>query len=277
LKIFTPSNKPLFSEKDDFVLDKKDEVFQFLSTKLAHKLNEYLPAFEKYRSVIESSIIDPNEMAGLPYNQSTRLWTERVKDIEFLQPKIKDQSEILEVGGWNGWLTNWLSKKNSVTSIDYFINERDGLKARKHYKNANWTSIQCAPSSIQFMESKFDYIIFNRGIQFYANLPELIRICQAKINPGGSIIITGLNFYTKSSSHVENYDQVAAEFQRNHGISFYIEPPFRKALNYSDKDTFKQCGMHLLRQTPRLNHLKNKLITKSKGSLYHGIWVNSKK
>lgn len=274
MKIETPSGKLLFEHKSNFVLEKKGEIYRFHSFEFNEQLKVYLAAFESFRKDQTKDQLTPAEFDGLPFNQNNRMWEERIKDLSFILKHIKSNSEILEVGAWNSWLTQHLSEKNSVTAIDFFTNELDGLGAIKHYSEGNWTPIQTSPQHIDLMQSEFDFIVFNRGIQYYSDVPKLIEICKSKIKKGGSIIITGLNIKSKTKNSIDYYNETAEAFEIKYGTSFYLTEPFRKVLSYPDLKFFQTEGFQLYPQTAKITQVLNRTVFKNKSSLYHIIWTN---
>lgn len=272
MQIKTPSSKLIFSPNDEYVLDEQNDIYRFVTLEIAQQLSEYLPAFESYRKQLDNSNIQPEEYEGLPHNRTEKMWQERSNDLAFILNLIKPGAEVLEIGSWNGWLTHHLAKKNSVTACDYFIHEKDGLGARRFYANANWTSIQMDPHSIALAECTFDHILFNRSVIYYERVPELLEICKKKVNPGGSMIITGLSFCKNPLPHLQNYEEVAHVFEQQYGISFYLTQPYRKVLSFEDRELFHKSGFDLVRQTPLLNSIKNRLLTTEKAVVYHAVW-----
>ena len=81
---------------------------------------------------------------------------------------LKDQLKILDLGAWNGWLSNQLSSDGHelVTAIDYFLHERDGLAAKKYYPN-EFLAIQMDLEDLSILPYNYDIIIINRGFTLF--------------------------------------------------------------------------------------------------------------
>lgn len=111
-----------------------------------------------------------------------------------------ERLNILEVSPWNYWLTQHISKNNNVVCCDYFDDEYEGLRSRKHFQNPNWTSICCDLENLNIFERKFDLIIINHSLQFFKDHKKLVTSLKNTLSDKGQILLVGLNVYKNSES-----------------------------------------------------------------------------
>ena len=144
-------------------------------------------------------------------------WLWRQETLKIVERVIdnKSQLNILEVSPWNYWLTHHISKNNNVICADYFDDEHEGLKSRKHFQNSNWTSVCCDLENINIFETKFDLIIVNHSLQFFQNHEKLISSLKSMLSEKGQILLVGLNVYKDFSEKQKQTQELQAHYKTN--------------------------------------------------------------
>jgi 2-polyprenyl-3-methyl-5-hydroxy-6-metoxy-1,4-benzoquinol methylase len=171
-----------------------NEVYQLLNTGEKTALDKFLLPFETYRNE-KKQLINIQNINKLPFvNFDKSLWRLRQLDLNLILKKIEQKpNSILEIGAWNGWLSNQLSKNNhNVTAIDYFTKPFDGLESIQ-YQDNKYLAIQMFPKNISNINTKFDIIILNRCLPYFDDLNMLITDMKKLLSENGKIIITGVN------------------------------------------------------------------------------------
>ncbi|WP_339833383.1 methyltransferase domain-containing protein [uncultured Flavobacterium sp.] len=184
------------------------------------KLSYFLNSFDNYRTQTNQKITDSNLYSNLPFSINDNSWKSKQKDI-YIVDKIcgtRKELRILDIGGWNGWLSNYLTMKGhtSVTT-DIFIDRFDGLKAVNHYNNP-FVALQLLPNEIWRVQESFDLIIFNRNWAYLENHQEILSMAKSKLNKNGTILFTGLTFYKNSSKIEKQISESSDYFEKKYGI-----------------------------------------------------------
>jgi hypothetical protein len=125
---------------------------------------------------------------------------------------------VLDIGGWNGWLSNYLAVKgHSVVTTDIFMDRFDGLKAVNHYEKP-FTALQLLPNEIWRIQETFDLIIFNRNWAYIPNHQEVLSMAKSKLAKNGTILFTGLTFYKNTTKIEEHFSGANKAFEKQYGI-----------------------------------------------------------
>ncbi len=270
----TPSGKELLKEHSAYHVSWDESVFRYFHADMIAKIDNYLSCFARFNEKYKITSIKPELLPDLPFNLDTRFWRERQKDVKWILQAAAEKTEVLELGSWNGWLANTLSKAgHSVTSVDYFLNESHGLKARRYYPTANWTSINMDVDDIDHLVVFFDLVIFNRCISYYSDFEGVLRKAVRLLNPGGRVILTGLNVVSELDGANAFYDQTNEIFQQEFGISMEIKPNSKKMLADSDLETLKDLGFKVYSNDLAVERFLKKNITRKRSRSYSAMYT----
>ena len=251
----------------------KSENVILLTTKVfAEKLNPWLRNFELFRQENRQHY----NYQSLPYSGirlNKNIWRARSNDLRLLNKLIQKEGKlILEIGSWNGWLSNQLSQNHKLVAIDYFIDYHDGLKAKNHYKNSNWESIQMNLDQIDVFQDKFDCIIVNRCTPYFSDLEKTIHQFKNVLKNDGIIVLTGLNVSNKKNFVPKEFSELqsklSSDFSEN--ISFKEIKP---SLNYDDLELLKTSGFTIKLYKSFKNYMKSIFYNK-KQVCYYAILEN---
>jgi len=272
MKLLHPNKEKYLSIKELKVYY-KDGYYKLIDEKNIERLNYFLSSFEAYGKNKELKLIEKDLYDNLPFSIHTKVWKERQKDIKIVDHFINNRLnlDMLDIGSWNGWLANYLSKKgHEVVATNIFIDEINGLTAKKFYKS-NFISLQLFADELFRIEHKFDIIIFNRNWPYIKNEVEAFEQAKKLLKKNGTIIFTGLPIYIKSDAIEKKLKLADEEFMNTYGISLYYNAT-KGYLNNLDKLWFSENDI----QIKPYNKLKYflRMIFPKKVSICYGIFKN---
>lgn len=209
------------------------------------RLDVFTDNLVKYRQQEENRKIKESLFDELPFTRDVPqayLWNAKQLDLEFIEQFTagKKGLRILEVGAWNGWLSNRLSKSgHRVWAIDYLNDEYDGLGAHKHYTNQEWRPLQVDLNDLSlFKDEKFDLIIVNRCSIFFTNPFSTFDFLKTLLCDQGSLLITGLQIFKNWKREKERIETMKKVFFENHGFEMFMFP----IKGYFNKDNLRELS-----------------------------------
>ena len=247
-------------------------VLKLMTPKFAFTLEDWLIHFEEFRKPdLRELDFDNLPQSGLKIDKN--IWSSRQMDIKIISSLIDQNTKaVLDIGSWNGWMANYLSKKGlGVTAIDYFVDELDGMKAKKYYKNANWNSIQMNLEDLSILDDRFDLIVVNRCFPYFSDTAKMIESVIHLLAPKGKLIITGLNI-NKLEEETPEFKQANLDFESAHGRKLMFKP-FKGYVSTNDLALIKKNGFKILPYPNLKNRIKEKLF-KNRNVSYYGIYTN---
>jgi SAM-dependent methyltransferase len=153
---------------------------------------------------------------ALPYRDLSGInqyqWDIRASTFRYLERAVlpgvenrhKSGMKILDLGAGNGWLSYRLALRgHSPVAVDLLINNRDGLGAAIHFKNALPTlfpRFQAELDNLPFEDSQFDAAIFNASFHYSENFQKTLAEAIRCLRPGGCIIIADTPWYSREES-----------------------------------------------------------------------------
>lgn len=273
MKILHPNNtKSLPLEKLDNYL--KDCIYDVIDAKEREKLDHFLKSFEEYRTSNNLVIKDVSLYKNLPFSIYSEEWKERQKDIYVIDEKIKNKKnlKILDVGSWNGWLSNYLSNKgHQVTALNLFMDEYDGLLSKNKYETT-YTSLQINVEELYRIEDQFDCIVFNRNWAFFNNAQKVFNDAKKMLTPNGEILFTGLAFYKNPVKAKKNLELMNEKFETKYKIPII----YNDSKGYLDADDFSFFTRNNI-SLQSYQKVKNfiKLLFPKKARIYYGCYKNN--
>jgi len=250
-----PDIKDIIQKECHRFLRRDEGVWILMDESFDKRLSGFLRKFENGRKHEKPDLLKPSDYLALPYNRHRTYkleWVFRQGSLEIINRLLVSRKKqlILEVGSWNSWLTNRMTEEgHMVVAIDYFIDERDGLKAKKRYVN-DWIAIQADISNPLFFSVKFDSIIINHCLQYFSNPIEYIQSLKALLKEDGKIIVIGLSLYRnpeKKKAQVKEYLQNSII---KSGIGFFN--PTKGYLDFEDKEKMERQGFKFYPYYPKM-------------------------
>lgn len=220
-------------------------------------LRRMMEAVQQYRDSALGHLPAITDYNGLPCNLDHFEWRFRCQDIPIVRRLLRGkQLRILEIGGWNGWLTHHLVRwGHSVTAVDYTAHPDDGLGAMRHY-DVTWEAVQMDVTDLTPLDRRFDLAIINHGLHLFPAPVDYVAHVQQFAE---SVLLLGLVFYRDPSRRVAQVDALKRNFEAQYGLPFYFKPT-RAYLDFDDKQRLAGLGLRLRPYLRRAN-LKATLLT----------------
>jgi len=262
--------------KNNHQFKTEDGVLILLEDEFAEKLNFRLSRFSKIRKNKLDAYLKPTDYPLLPHGDAVSgnvEWRLRQFDLEILIPLIKDRKgqRVLEIGPYNGWLTHRMAELDlNITAIDYFIDDLDGLKTKKYYRE-KWKSIQMDIKDLSIIDESFDIIVVNRCLQFFESPIEYFCSLKQKLTQNGMIILTGLQFFKNPQQKRKQLEKIKSDFKREHNFDFMFVPS-KGYLDFEDKQKLSSQNVDLHPYTKLFITNLRSLIKPSLPRHYFGIY-----
>ncbi len=255
----------------DFTM--KNGVYQILDPEQKKKLETYLEAFEDFRKK-EIAKMDVSQFKMLPFVDFDRdHYRLKQYDLHLIRQHATKNGKALDVGSWNGWLSNRLVELGySTTAVDRFTHHIDGMGAKQYYPN-DWTTIQLDMDRLALLDEKFDLIVVNRCLNYFTDIRQTLRDLKSLLNPGGILILTGLSYVKNPARIIEHLNSFEKEFEERYHVPFRLNA-YRGFLDRNDIDLIQAEGVHL-KKYPELR-FKTFLATlfPGKTKYYYGIHID---
>jgi 2-polyprenyl-3-methyl-5-hydroxy-6-metoxy-1,4-benzoquinol methylase len=265
---------------EGYTIESNDGIHVIASVEFNKKLQSFLDCFSEiqiqennYRLPFhlyeQFPAVDIKELASEIFTRKQDLIILK----EHFSQYLNSNSYVLEIGGWNGWLTSYLSKLGTkVITADVFDDEYNGLRSKKCYKAANWLSIQTDVMQIEIYDTQFDVIVFNHCLQFYTDPLQLIEKYKGLLKKNGILLILGNTFYENTIAKESEILKTNNYFKQryNFNIRFY---PSKGYFSYEDFNQFSKNSFKFISyQFSFLGRVKKFLKKEKSGILY---FINS--
>ncbi|MFC4721291.1 class I SAM-dependent methyltransferase [Geojedonia litorea] len=248
-----------------------DGYYDIIDANESIKLQVFLKSYEDHSRSQNLEPFNHTLYQDLPYSIHTKVWKERQKDLKIIDELLqnKPNSNILDVGSWNGWLSNRLSiNGHNVVAVNIFTDEINGLKSQKNY-DTKFISLHLLPHEIYRIKHSFDVIIFNRNWAHLQNRGKIFNDAKNRLTKNGIIVFTGLAIYKNSTSIRKTLKIADEEFRNKYGIPLYFFNS-KGYLDYSDLPFFRSRKIKLFEYHPLRSLIKTFFSKKAK--LYYGIY-----
>jgi len=115
-----------------------------------------------------------------------------------------DKIRIADIGAGNCWFTHILSERGyNAYAIDIFDDERDGLRAGKHYLNSSgspFTRVAAHFDELPFAAGFFDAVIFNAALHYSKNQITTLQEAFRTLTHNGTVLVLDSPIYANRSS-----------------------------------------------------------------------------
>lgn len=222
-------------------------VLILLAADFAPRLARFLAAFQLQRAGEKRLIPDPAIYPQLPYAPALRRnheWRLRGYDLDLITRQLTGRAglRILDIGAWNGWLSHRLAGMgHQPVAIDYFVDEHDGLGARKWY-GSEWTAMQMNLTELAILPADFDLVILNRCLQFQPDPGACIAAAAALLAPGGMLLATGLQIFSDPTVKARQVAELLAAYRRRCDAELFLWPS-KGYLDQADRARLSGLGL----------------------------------
>jgi len=254
----------------------EDGVLALLADDFGRRLRVFTETFKQIRADEGMRLLDDALYDQLPQAEVVghkHEWRLRRYDWEVVHRLVAKRGEhqrILDVGAWNGWLSNRLVELgHEVTAVDYFADPYDGLGAMQFYPR-RWRAIQMDLRDLALLDERFDVVVLNRCTHFFENPAGFAQQARQQLAPGGLLLMTGLPFYRAVDHKIEQMRRLRAKLQR-YGTDYF--KPVRGYLDTGDRARLLELGV-ALRPYRQLwpSNLKARWLAKRKPYYLYGCW-----
>ncbi len=226
-----------------------DGVLALLDPAFAARLAEFCEPFGRMRADTAMRLLDPSgyqRLPATPPGHPPHEWRLRRCDLALLRRLLRGRPRqtILDVGAWNGWLSNRLAGDgHTVTAVDYFDDEYDGLRARKFYASS-WQAVQMDLLDLPVLGEVFDVIVLNRCVQFFPRPAAAVALAKAQLAAGGLLILTGLELYRDPRAKAARVAQLLHSHRQRYGFELFLRPT-KGYLDFADKTQMEAQGVQI--------------------------------
>jgi 2-polyprenyl-3-methyl-5-hydroxy-6-metoxy-1,4-benzoquinol methylase len=233
----------------EYIYQFKDGVHSLLEPQIKTKLSAFLKQHLEMQRLENYSYLTSEEMLQFPFIDHRAYKNEvftRRQDLQIIEFLLKDYfasgKTLLEIGGWNSWLTNRMQLKGiQVLSADIFDDDRNGLRSRQYYHHPGWLSLQTDILNTSIYKASFDVIIFNHCLQFLSHPLELVTEYRKLLKPAGIMVLIGMNFSGNGRLRKKNIENYRQQYLQKYDldIQFY---PSKGYFDLNDLNAFKTQG-----------------------------------
>ena len=272
----SPLSLETYNCQNNHQFSQENGVIQLFTPETSARLIPYLENFNQYRKKAGWHINDPTIFPRLPHiSEATALghWKPKQHDLRLIKKLLtgKKSLKILEIGAWNGWLSHHLVKwGHSLTTIDYFDSQNDGLKAMKFYPQ-DWIALQMEVEDISILAGKYDVIILNRCYAYYTDPILALQKLKKKLVSGGMILLTGLNIYSDGDRRKAEFEAYKENFRKENGFEM-MSKPTKGFLDLEDQNALEEEGISLFIYHRMIRHRIKSAFLDGVSRLYWGIY-----
>jgi 2-polyprenyl-3-methyl-5-hydroxy-6-metoxy-1,4-benzoquinol methylase len=212
----------------------------------------YIRAFASLTSSVRRAsgrnTLRREDYALLPYVvgwRDSHEWHLRRHDLAIMRHLLyrRTNLQILDVGAWNGWLSQRLAQAgHAVTGADYFDDPHDGLAAQR-YTIAPWRAIQCDLADLAVL-GKYDVVVLNRCLQFFPEPLRYVTSAYDQLKPGGMLVLLGLQIFNNPRTKALHMQRLQAEHRQRYGFELFLRP-CTGYLTGTDAGSLQQQGIQL--------------------------------
>jgi SAM-dependent methyltransferase len=228
-------------------------VLSLVDARFARELAAFEARLAASRRALGRQLLDRAAYERLPSGQEAAgdaawraEWRMRGCDLAVVERLLagRGRLSVLDVGAWNGWLSNRLAcLGHSVTAVDYFTGEHDGLGAVRHYAR-RWRAVQLDLRDLSLLDEAFDAVIFNRCLPFFPDPLAGLAGAMRLLSPGGQLIVTGLQIFTASRERARQVEAGWRAHRERFGFDLLLFPS-KAYFDGGDARNLRRWGLRL--------------------------------
>jgi SAM-dependent methyltransferase len=254
-----------------------DGVLVLLEAGFHQRLRAFTDRLTAIRAAEGRRITEPSVYEDLPFAAAAAgelEWRLRRYDLAVLSRLLRPgrPRRVLDVGAWNGWLSHRLAQGgHEVTAIDYFIDEHDGLGARRFY-STSWHAIQMDLSDLSLLDDSWDVVIVNRCLQFFTDPAGFVAAAKEKVGDGGLLVLTGLQFFRDPAAKAREVERLRRHYRDSYDFVLFLRPT-KGYLDGHDRAALRGLGVKLRPYPTLLPANLRSWIVRTRPSHAFGVWV----
>lgn len=188
---------------------------------------------EEYRHIRHAEGRGSNDAAyyqALPYadlsGRNSSMWEMRARTYDFLRYRILPSLEravgrpldILDLGAGNCWMSYRLSLcEHRPVALDIFNDERDGLRAVRHYPK-RLPVIEGDFDQLPFGNETFDVAIYNSSFHYSTDYVGTLAEARRCLRGAGTVLILDSPIYRRPEHGERMVRERHTEFERRYGF-----------------------------------------------------------
>jgi SAM-dependent methyltransferase len=167
---------------------------------------------------------------GLPScgrsDRNAAMWAMRSKTYSYFVKNVLEPVEasagrpldVLDLGAGNCWLSHRLSIRNHrPVAVDIFNDERDGLRAARHYPNS-FPVIETDFDHLPLPPESFDLAIFNASFHYSIDYSVTLSELRRCLRPSGFFVILDTPIYRLKEHGARMVQERHATFLKRYGF-----------------------------------------------------------
>jgi SAM-dependent methyltransferase len=161
-----------------------------------------------------------------PSDRNAAMWAMRSKTYSYFVKNVLEPVEaragrpldVLDLGAGNCWLSHRLSIRNHrPVAVDIFNDERDGLRAARHYPNS-FPVIETDFDHLPLASESFDLVIFNASFHYSVDYSETLCELRRCLRPSGFFVILDTPIYRLKEHGARMVQERHATFLKRYGF-----------------------------------------------------------
>lgn len=162
-----------------------------------------------------------------PKDRNAAMWAMRAKTYSYFVKNVlgalekggKKPLDVLDLGAGNCWLSHRLSLRgHRAVAVDIFADERDGLRAARHYPKA-FPVIETDFDHLPFPPKSFDLAIFNASFHYSVNYFRTLSEVRDCLRPSGMFVILDTPIYRLREHGACMVEEKHAAFVKRYGFA----------------------------------------------------------
>jgi SAM-dependent methyltransferase len=170
-----------------------------------------------YRALPFCDRSDPNawmwEIRAKTYSQFVRHL------LEPLEKRARGPLDLLDLGSGNCWLSHRLSlRRHRAVAVDLFNDERDGLRAARHYPTS-FCVIEADFDDLPVPAETFDLAIYNASFHYSVDYFRTLSEVRRCLRPSGCFVILDTPIYRNKEDGMRMVQEKHQAFVQQYGFA----------------------------------------------------------
>ena len=189
-----------------------------------------------YRALPSCDRNDPNAAMWAMRSKTYSYFVKNV--LEPLESHEGRPLDVLDLGAGNCWLSHRLSLRgHRPVALDIFVDERDGLRAARHYPNP-FPVIESDFDHLPFPQGSFDLAIFNASLHYSVDYVRTLSEVRRCLRPSGSFVILDSPIYRLRDHGRRMVEEKHTAFLKRYGFRSDALP----SVDFFDIPTLRTLG-----------------------------------